>query len=196
MGLLVSITLLYPMPLPAASRANQDSGQSPVQGSTPNPGYRLAPNDVIKVQVFGEEALTTETRVSGDGKIALPLLGVLEIKGLTVKETEPPPATGGGPADAAGKVALVGEIVRGPMKRRDTAAVTLPFGAEFTLTVRVAPVLPAVTLSFCHATPKTVFPRCASGMVTSVLPVMIPAVAVTVTVLLPVMGFPFWSETV
>ena len=43
---------------------------------------------MIKVQVFGEDALTTETRVSGDGKIALPLLGVLEIKGLTVKETE------------------------------------------------------------------------------------------------------------
>src|SRR5256885_4860326 len=88
MGLLFSTTLLFPGSLPAASKANQDSGQVPVQGSTPNPGYRLAPNDVIKVQVFGEEALTTETRVSGDGKIALPLLGVLEIKGLTVKETE------------------------------------------------------------------------------------------------------------
>jgi polysaccharide biosynthesis/export protein VpsN len=88
MGLLLSATLLLPGSLPAASKANQDSGQVPVQGSTPNPGYRLAPNDVIKVQVFGEEALTTETRVSGDGKIALPLLGVLEIKGLTVKETE------------------------------------------------------------------------------------------------------------
>jgi polysaccharide export outer membrane protein len=48
----------------------------------------LGANDVIKVQVFGEEALSTETRVSGDGKIALPLLGVLEIQGLTVKETE------------------------------------------------------------------------------------------------------------
>jgi protein involved in polysaccharide export with SLBB domain len=57
-------------------------------GSTPNPGYRLGANDVIKVQVFGEEALSTETKVSGDGKIALPLLGVLEIQGLTVKQTE------------------------------------------------------------------------------------------------------------
>jgi polysaccharide export outer membrane protein len=56
--------------------------------STPNPGYRLGANDVIKVQVFGEEALSSETRVSGDGKIALPLLGVLEIQGLTVKEIE------------------------------------------------------------------------------------------------------------
>lgn len=43
---------------------------------------------MIKVQVFGEDELTTETRVSGDGKIGVPLLGVMEIKGLTVKETE------------------------------------------------------------------------------------------------------------
>ena len=62
--------------------------ESPDASSTPNPGYRLSANDVIKVQVFGEEALSTETKVSGDGKIALPLLGVLEIQGLTVKETE------------------------------------------------------------------------------------------------------------
>src|SRR5207245_9067472 len=40
-----------------------------------------------KVQVYGEDALTTETRVGGDGKISVPLLGVLEVKGLTVKET-------------------------------------------------------------------------------------------------------------
>jgi protein involved in polysaccharide export with SLBB domain len=57
-------------------------------GSTPNPDYYLGANDIIKVQVFGEEALSTETKVSGDGKIALPLLGVLEIQGLTVKQTE------------------------------------------------------------------------------------------------------------
>lgn len=88
MSLLFSMTLLIPADLPAASKANQDFGQVPVQGGTPNPSYRLGSNDVIKVQVFGEEALSTETRVSGDGKIGLPLLGVLEIKGLTVKETE------------------------------------------------------------------------------------------------------------
>lgn len=58
------------------------------QGSTPNSGYRVGGNDVIKVQVFGEDALTTETRVSGDGKIVLSLLGVLDIQGLTVKQLE------------------------------------------------------------------------------------------------------------
>jgi polysaccharide biosynthesis/export protein VpsN len=51
-------------------------------------GYRLAANDVIKVQVFGEDSLSTETRVTGDGKITLPLLGVLDVQGLTVKDTQ------------------------------------------------------------------------------------------------------------
>lgn len=58
------------------------------QGSTPNSGYRVGANDLIKVQVFGEESLTTETRVSGDGRIVLSLLGVLDIQGLTVKQLE------------------------------------------------------------------------------------------------------------
>lgn len=79
-----------PLSLFAASthKPRLNPPETPRPGSTPNPDYRLGANDVIKVQVFGEEALSTETRVSGDGKIALPLLGVLEIQGLTVKETE------------------------------------------------------------------------------------------------------------
>lgn len=83
--------ILLPADLNAASRpprAESGSGNAPTQGTTPDAGYRLGPNDVIKVQVYGEDDLTTETRVSGDGKIGVPLLGVLEIKGLTVKETE------------------------------------------------------------------------------------------------------------
>ena len=81
--------LVLPSELSAASKSSETRGETtPSQGSTPNPGYRLGANDVIKLQVYGEDALTTETRVSGDGKISVPLLGVLEIKGLTVKETE------------------------------------------------------------------------------------------------------------
>ena len=81
--------LAFPVDLTAASKQSVDNrSELPSQGSTPNPGYRLGANDLIKVQVFGEESLNTETRVSGDGKISIPLLGILEIKGLTVKETE------------------------------------------------------------------------------------------------------------
>ena len=88
---LLAFLVVLPADLNAASKPSRPDGglgNAPLQGSTPNPGYRLGPNDVIKVEVFGEDELTTETRVSGDGKIGVPLLGVLEIKGLTVKETE------------------------------------------------------------------------------------------------------------
>ncbi len=86
--LVLFFSLFPPFDLTAASKSDETRKGEPSQGSTPNPGYRLGANDVIRLQVYGEDTLTTETRVSGDGKISVPLLGVLEIKGLTVKETE------------------------------------------------------------------------------------------------------------
>lgn len=86
--LVLSLSLLVPAEVTAASKSGASQGLAPEQGSTPNPSYKLGANDVILIQVFGEEALTTETRVSGDGRIVLPLLGVVEIKGLTAKQTE------------------------------------------------------------------------------------------------------------
>ena len=86
--LVLSFALVSPLSLHAASKPSVGPGAVPKQGSTPNPGYRLGPNDVVRVQVYGEDDLTIETRVSGDGKIAMPLLGVLRIHGLSVKETE------------------------------------------------------------------------------------------------------------
>jgi len=60
-------------------------------GDTTSPrvaSYRLGPNDSVRVQVFGEEALTTETQVRGDGKVTLPLIGTIHLEGLTLKESE------------------------------------------------------------------------------------------------------------
>jgi len=48
-------------------------------------GYRIGPNDVIRIQVFGEDDLTLESRVSGEGKINYPLLGVLQVGGQTIE---------------------------------------------------------------------------------------------------------------
>ncbi|MDA1303245.1 MAG: polysaccharide export protein [Nitrospirae bacterium] len=50
--------------------------------------YRVGPNDVLKVEVFDEENLTTETKVSGQGTIKFPLIGEVPVKGLTLKEIE------------------------------------------------------------------------------------------------------------
>ena len=80
--------LFFPLELHGASTLLNHEGGSQTHANIPNGAYRLGPNDLIKVQVFGQPDLTSETRVSGDGKIRVPLLGVLEVTGLSVKETE------------------------------------------------------------------------------------------------------------
>jgi protein involved in polysaccharide export with SLBB domain len=50
--------------------------------------YRIGPNDVIRIQVFGEDDLTVESKVSGDGKVNYPLLGVLQVAGRTVQDVQ------------------------------------------------------------------------------------------------------------
>ena len=56
--------------------------------AVPRDGYRIGANDVIRIQVFGEDDLTVESRVSGDGKINYPLLGVLQVEGRTIEELQ------------------------------------------------------------------------------------------------------------
>jgi protein involved in polysaccharide export with SLBB domain len=48
--------------------------------------YRLGPNDVVQVQVFGEDDLSVERTVDGHGMITFPLLGTLSVGGRTVQD--------------------------------------------------------------------------------------------------------------
>lgn len=50
--------------------------------------YRLGPGDSIKVQVYQSPDLTVETRVSESGIINYPLVGRINIGGLTVPDAE------------------------------------------------------------------------------------------------------------
>ena len=50
--------------------------------------YSIGPNDVIRIQVFGEDDLTVETKVAGDGTINFPLLGSVHVAGKTVGEVQ------------------------------------------------------------------------------------------------------------
>ncbi len=50
------------------------------------PEYRLGPADKLRVNVFGEEALTGEFLVGGSGKISLPLIGEVQAAGLTISQ--------------------------------------------------------------------------------------------------------------
>ena len=50
--------------------------------------YRIGPNDVILIQVFGEQDLTVERKVGGDGRIDYPLLGAVPVEGKTTEEIQ------------------------------------------------------------------------------------------------------------
>jgi polysaccharide biosynthesis/export protein len=56
--------------------------------STSHQSYRLGPNDVVRIQVYGEEDLTLETKIDGDGNINFPLLGMVTVAGKTVPELQ------------------------------------------------------------------------------------------------------------
>ena len=53
-----------------------------------NRDYPLGPGDVLRVQVFQNPDLTTETRVSESGVITYPLIGNIEVGGLPITDAE------------------------------------------------------------------------------------------------------------
>jgi len=68
-------------------------GASPVQSNVPGSdsisapsGYRLAPNDQVAVEVFGEDDLRTNGRLNSEGNLSVPLLGSVHLAGLTLTE--------------------------------------------------------------------------------------------------------------
>jgi len=50
--------------------------------------YKLQPTDVLNITVHGHPDLTTKTRVTSDGYISFPLLGKVNVAGITVQELE------------------------------------------------------------------------------------------------------------
>jgi len=69
------------------------AGASDAQASVPfnvDPGeledYRIGPQDLLEIQVFGVEELTSTIRVNARGNIFLPLIGQVRAAGLTSEE--------------------------------------------------------------------------------------------------------------
>ncbi|WP_281648197.1 polysaccharide biosynthesis/export family protein [Parendozoicomonas sp. Alg238-R29] len=50
--------------------------------------YRLNAGDMVSINVFGEEDLSVETRLTDAGTISYPFLGEVRVKGLTVGQLE------------------------------------------------------------------------------------------------------------
>ena len=50
--------------------------------------YKIGPEDLLEISVFEDEKLNKTVRVSSQGNISLPLLGILRVKDLTANELE------------------------------------------------------------------------------------------------------------
>lgn len=57
-------------------------------GAAPRAEYRIAPEDTLDVAVYQVEGLTKTVQVDGRGLISLPLIGVTQAAGKTVRELE------------------------------------------------------------------------------------------------------------
>ena len=77
---LLLLLALAGVSLPAAAPADKPTARASL--------YRLHPMDLIKVQVFQEPDLDRELRVSRDHTIVVPLVGVVDVRNLTVRDAE------------------------------------------------------------------------------------------------------------
>lgn len=50
--------------------------------------YRIGPEDLLEVQVFGIDQLSRTVRVNSRGQVSLPLIGAIEVAGMTAQEAE------------------------------------------------------------------------------------------------------------
>lgn len=58
---------------------------APAAAASPD-GYRLGPDDEVKVFIYGQPDLSVTTRVKADGTIRLAMLGAVDVRGKTTAE--------------------------------------------------------------------------------------------------------------
>jgi polysaccharide export outer membrane protein len=86
-------------PLASLSPSVNAAGQPPSAKGLGQPGtalaprsllqdYRIGPDDLLEVQVFGVDLLTRTVRVNSRGQVSLPLIGAVDVQGLTAQEAE------------------------------------------------------------------------------------------------------------
>jgi protein involved in polysaccharide export with SLBB domain len=72
-------------PRPATGTGFQ--GATPVDSVVVPPNYQLAPGDQLDIRVFREPDLSTTARIANDGTIMVPLVGQLQVGGLSLTQT-------------------------------------------------------------------------------------------------------------
>jgi len=71
--------------LDGAARKLQEAGAVP---STVDSDYKITPNDLLEIEVFGVSELKRTVRVNTSGQIAMPLIGTVSVAGLTPADAE------------------------------------------------------------------------------------------------------------
>ena len=87
-SLRLSGELTLGMVTPRAAPASLQPTLAPVSLQASPRDYRIGPEDLIEIQVFGVDQLTRTVRVNNRGQISLPLVGNLEVGGMTAQQAE------------------------------------------------------------------------------------------------------------
>ena len=64
------------------------AGASKPQPTSIAPDYKITPNDLLEVEVFGVSELKRTVRVNTTGQISMPLIGMIQVAGLTPADAE------------------------------------------------------------------------------------------------------------
>jgi polysaccharide export outer membrane protein len=75
-----------PPPATASSPLQANTSAQAIPVDTTSSTYRLQPYDLIDVDVYSEEDLHKPARLGSDGTVLLPLIGSVQVGGLTVAE--------------------------------------------------------------------------------------------------------------
>ena len=74
---------------PCLSRAEETAPAAPAAPAylpAQQPDYTLQASDLIQVEVFQDEGLKREVRISQEFTVTLPLIGTISLKGMTVRQ--------------------------------------------------------------------------------------------------------------
>jgi len=73
-------------PVPGMGSSSPGSAVALPPGVSAPTGYILSANDLVAVEVFGEEDLRTNGRLNGEGNLSVPLIGSVHLAGLTLTQ--------------------------------------------------------------------------------------------------------------
>lgn len=87
-GLLLSLLLLGPQVQAQQPVPSGPTAAAPARAPGAPVEYRMGSGDVVRIVVFQNPDLTLETRVTEGGVVSYPLLGAVQLGGLSVTEAE------------------------------------------------------------------------------------------------------------